>query len=160
MSEKSKSWKPYVGFILLTEAVGGLSAWLTRDGMKTYQASAVKPSLSPPPAVFPVVWGVLFALMGVGAARVWQAEPSKERTQGLWLFGAQLIMNFTWSLLFFNRQAFGFAFWWLVVLWILILLMTVAFGKADKAAGLLQIPYLIWVAFAGYLNAATWSLNG
>ena len=68
-----QKWKPYVVCIVLTEAVGALSGFLTREGTKTYEAFAAKPALTPPGAVFPVVWSVLYALMGIGAARIWKS---------------------------------------------------------------------------------------
>ena len=158
MNMKKGTWKPYVWMIALTEAVGGLAGWLTRNGVKSY-ASVRKSSLTPPAALFPAVWSALFALMGVGAARVWLAPPSPERTRGLRLFALQLIVNFFWSPLFFNLRAFGFAFLWLVLLWALILLMIFSYRKVDKIAAWLQVPYLLWVTFAGYLNFTTWLLN-
>lgn len=156
---KKHGWKSYALWILLSEAVGGLSALLTRRGMELYSARIVKPPLSPPPAVFPVVWTLLYALMGIGAARVWLTEPSKPRTEGLRLFGAQLAFNFFWSILFFNREAFGAAFFWLLALLVLILWMTVKFYEAEPLAGKLQLPYILWMLFAGYLNLGVWLLN-
>ena len=97
--------------------------------------------------------------MGIGAARVWLAAASAERTKSLWLFFVQLGFNFFWSILFFNLQAYGFALVWLVVLWVLILWMLLSFRKVDPLAGWLQLPYLLWVAFAGYLNLGVWILN-
>ena len=103
-------WKPYLAWILFTEAVGGLSGWLTRHGMEVYKASVVKPPLSPPSLVFPIVWTILFALMGIGAARVSQKPVSSARSQSLGIFLAQLAFNFFWSILFFHFQRFGLAF--------------------------------------------------
>ena len=97
--------------------------------------------------------------MGVSAARVYQAPASAARTRGLGLYLAQLAFNFFWSIIFFNLQAFGFAFLWLVVLWALILMMAFTFRRVDRPAALLQIPYLAWVLFAGYLNFSVWLLN-
>jgi len=155
---KSK-WKTYALWILFAEAVGALSGWLTREGTKLYNATVVQPPLSPPSAVFPIVWGILFALMGIGAARVYLAPASGARSLSLLLFLIQLAFNFFWSIIFFNFQAFGFAFIWLVLLWLLILWMTLSFRKVDKLAAWLQIPYLLWVAFAAYLNFGVWLLN-
>ena len=153
------AWVPYGLFIGATEAVGALAGFLTRAGVKHYQAQVVKPFLNPPPSVFPVVWSILYALMGIGAARVWKAEPSQTRSSALIVFGAQLAMNFLWTIAFFNLRAYSFAFAWLVGLWFLILLMILLFRRVDKTAGLLQIPYLLWVTFAGYLNFMVWLLN-
>ena len=154
-----KNWKTYAFWILLSEAVGALSGWLTREGTKAYQASILQPPLSPPAIVFPIVWSILFALMGIGAARVYLTSPSGRRTRALTVFLLQLLFNFFWSIIFFNAQAFGFAFVWLIILWVLILWMIRAFFKVDRAAALLQIPYLLWVTFAAYLNAGVWLLN-
>ena len=146
-------------WILLAEGVGGLSGWLTRGGMQQYNAAVTQPPLSPPSWVFPVVWGILYALMGIGAARVSRKEPSRDRSLGLNLFILQLAVNFCWSLIFFNLQKFGFAFFWLLLLWGLVLWMILAFRRTDALAWKLQIPYLLWLTFAAYLNAGVWLLN-
>lgn len=96
--------------------------------------------------------------MGIGAARIYLSDKPGWK-QALIIFGVQLAVNFLWSLLFFNLQALGFSFIWLIVLWVLIILMIISFWKIDRPAALLQIPYLLWVAFAGYLNCAIWILN-
>lgn len=154
-----RPWKPYVIAVALTEAVGALSALLTRSGTQAYTAQVVKPPLSPPAAVFPVVWAALYALMGVGAARIWLSDPSRERTAALRLYAAQLAFNFVWSLLFFNGRYYAFAFFWLVALWALIVAMLLNFREVDRPAARMQIPYLLWVFFAGYLNFGVWMLN-
>lgn len=156
---KRSKWKVYTFWILLAEAVGALSGWLSRDGMKVYNESVLQPPLSPPPILFPFVWGLLYALMGISASRVYLSPPSKERSRGLNLFVAQLIINFFWSLIFFNAQAFGFAFFWLLFLWVLVLWMIFVFYRVDPLAAKLQIPYLLWLTFAAYLNAGVWYLN-
>ena len=154
-----RNWKPYLYWILLAEAVGLLSGWLTREGTQIYAETIVKPPLSPPGWVFPVVWTVLYALMGISAARVWLAAPSKSRNLGLNLFVAQLIVNFFWSPIFFNLQAFGLGFFWLLLLWGLVLWMILSFRKVDSPAAKLQIPYLLWLTFAAYLNLGVYYLN-
>lgn len=146
-------------WIVIAEAVGGLSGWLTRNGMQIYKAETIKPPLSPPNIVFPIVWMVLYALMGIGAARVSMAPASDIRIRSLRLFLLQLLFNFFWSVIFFNLQRYGLAFVWLMILWILILWMILSFRKVDKLAAWLQIPYLLWVAFAAYLNLGVWLLN-
>ena len=155
-----RNWKPYLFWILLAEAVGGLSGWLTREGTKIYQQTIVQPPLSPPGWVFPVVWTILYALMGISAARVWAAPKSQTRSRGLNLFIAQLIVNFFWSPIFFNARAYGLALAWLLLLWVLVGLMILQFRKVDKTAALLQIPYLLWLTFAAYLNWSVWQMNG
>lgn len=156
---KKSNWKTYALWILAAEAVGGLSGYLTRAGMRTFQESAKQPPLSPPPILFPIVWGTLYALMGIGGARVYLSPASRERSRGLNLYAAQLIVNFFWSLFFFNAQAYGLAFFWLLLLWALALGMLLRFRRVDSAAGYLQIPYLLWLTFAAYLNLGVWILN-
>lgn len=156
---KTVKWKIYLLWIALTEAVGALSGWLNRAGTKRYEAQAAKPPLTPPAAVFPVVWAVLYALMGIGAARVYLAPASAQRTRALGLFAVQLAVNFLWSILFFSLERYGLAFWLLVVLWGLIVGMIAAFYPVDRLAAWLQVPYLLWVTFAAYLNAGVWYLN-
>ena len=124
-----------------------------------YAQTIVEPPLSPPGWVFPVVWTLLYALMGTGAARIYLAPPSKARSLGLNLFIVQLVVNFFWSPIFFNLQIFGLAFFWLLLLWGLVLWMILAFRKVDPLAAKLQIPYLLWLTFAAYLNLGVWYLN-
>ena len=156
---KKRGWKTYLFWILFTEAVGFLAGWLTRESTQLYTQVIQRPPLSPPAVVFPIVWTILFALMGIGAARVDLAEPSAERTQSLRIYVLQLAVNFFWSIIFFNLQRYGLALLWLVLLWILVLWMIRSFNKVDPVAALLQIPYLLWLTFAAYLNAGVWVLN-
>ena len=118
--------------VLFTEAVGGLAGWLTRDGTQLYSQVITKPPLSPPSIVFPIVWVILFALMGIGAARVYLAPPSGLRSRSLLLFLVQLAFNFFWSIIFFQFQNFGFALVWLAVLWALILWMLLSFLQVGQ----------------------------
>ena len=156
---KRGAWKTYAFWIVLAEAVGALSGWLTRGGMERYKAEIVKPPLSPPEIVFPIVWTVLFALMGIGAARIYLARASSDRSRSLGLFLTQLAFNFVWPILFFNLQRFGLALLWLAVLWGLVLWMILSYRKADPLAAWLQLPYLLWLTFAAYLNLGVWVLN-
>ena len=154
-----KKWKPYLFWILLAEGVGILAGLLTRDATAIYANTINKPPLAPPAVVFPIVWTILYALMGIGAARVAISPNRDPEDIALNLFVIQLIVNFFWSFFFFNAQAFGFAAIWLVLLWVLVLLMIIAFWKVDRLAAWLQIPYLIWLTFAAYLNFAVFLLN-
>ena len=156
---KQAKWKNYAFWILFTEAVGGLAGLLTRNATEIYNATILKPPLSPPAIVFPIVWAILYALMGIGAARIWLTQPSPARTRSIRLYLLQLGFNFLWSFLFFSFQAFGFAFFWLAVLWVLIVRMTLSFYDLDRTAAWLQLPYLLWVLFAAYLNLGVWKLN-
>ena len=156
---KWKTWSPYIISALIALTVGGLSGLLSMAGMEAYSTSVMKPALTPPGWLFGVVWSILYALMGIGAAKIWMSSESTAKNRGLNLYVAQLIVNFFWSLIFFNAQAFGFAFVWLLLLWVLVLLMIVHFYKVDKKAAVLQIPYLLWLTFAAYLNLGVWIMN-
>lgn len=153
------NWKVYAIWIGIAEAVGFLSGWLSREGMRVYSETVTQPPLSPPMWLFPVVWVILYALMGISAARIWMAPESDLRRRGLNLFVAQLVVNFFWSLIYFNLQAFGFAFVWLILLWVLVAWMIWTFHQVEPLAAWLQVPYLIWLTFAAYLNFAVWVMN-
>ncbi len=152
-----KSAIPYLVFPAISLLVGSLSALLTGENMMLYQ-TVEKPALAPPAILFPIVWTALYLLMGVGAAMVYNAVGDYRRL-GLILFFAQLAVNFFWSILFFNLRAFLFAFVWLILLWVLAAAMSIAFFKTRRVAGLLQIPYLLWLTFAAYLSFSVYILN-
>lgn len=156
---KKENWKTYGFWILLSEAVGTLSGWLTREGTRYFSDAVAQPPLSPPPILFPIVWGILYFLMGISAAKVSLSPASSERSRGLNLFVLQLAVNFLWSPIFFNMRAYALALLWLLLLWILVLLMILSFQKTDALAARLQIPYLLWLTFAAYLNLGVWYLN-
>ncbi len=145
--------------IAIPLAVGGLSAYLTMGAMETFE-SLKQPPLSPPGWLFPVVWTALFALMGIASYLVVRS-PAPERTvkRALIFYGIQLGLNFFWTILFFNLGLYLVSFFWLILLWCFILLTTLQFAAIRRLAGYLMIPYLIWVAFAGYLNLAIFWLN-
>ena len=140
-------------------AVGGLSAFLTRDAMEQFQ-KLNKPPLAPPGWVFPIAWTALYLLMGLASYLVWQSRgPRRAVREALTLYGVQLGFNFLWTILFFNMGRYLFAFIWLAVLWVLILALVIRFYRLSRIAGYLMIPYLMWVAFAGYLNFGIYLLN-
>lgn len=145
--------------LLVPLAVGGLAAMLTMDSMAQFAALA-QPPLSPPGWVFPVVWTVLYLLMGWASFLVWKSDaPQAEKTRALGLYGAQLAVNFAWPLLFFRAGLYGFALVWLVSLLVLVVETMLAFRRIDRRAVWLLAPYLLWLLFAAYLNAGVWMLN-
>lgn len=146
-----KKWKVYTFWILLCEAVGALAGWLSRDGIRLYQAGP-KPTLSPPGMVFGIVWGLLYALMGFAGGRVTLREQSVPRGRGLNLLVVQLAVNFCWPILFFDLRAYAFSLIWLLVLLVLVLWMVLEFTRCDKLAAWSQVPYLAWLCFAAVLN--------
>lgn len=150
--------RPYVGFSALALAVGGLSALLTGGGVESF-AALNKPPLSPPAWLFPVVWTILYVLMGVGMAIVWRETRGQERRRALTAWALQLAVNFLWPIFFFGLEWRLFSFFWLVLLFVLVVRMTRIFARHSRLAALLQIPYLVWLVLAGYLNFAVWLLN-
>lgn len=150
--------KVYGISLLIALGVGGLSALLTNMGMESFE-SANKPSITPPDIVFPIVWTVLFTLMAISSAMVYLQPQGKNRSRAQLVYAMQLAANFIWSILFFNFAAYGFSFFWLIFLWALILLMIIYCFKVNKPSAYLQLPYLLWVSFAGYLNLSIWLLN-
>ncbi len=157
----SKHTKSYIIGIIIPLAVGGLSAFITRNSMDIYK-DITKPPFSPPGILFPIVWTILYVLMGVSSVMIYntQSAPPQKKSKALTVYGFQLAVNFLWSIVFFNMQAYLLSFAVLVVLWLLILAMIVMFSQINKAAAFLQIPYFLWVTFAGYLNLAIFILNG
>lgn len=139
--------------------VGGLASFLTRGGMGVFM-QLNQPPLSPPGWVFGVVWTILYILMGVSSYLVIQSGAEEEEiNKALSVYVYQLIVNFLWPTFFFNFGWFFFAFLWLVLLWVLVFIMIRRFYNISKLAGILQIPYLIWLTFAAYLNLGVWILN-
>ena len=143
--------------LFISLGVGLLASILTADSFMVYEGFT-KPPLSPPAWLFPVVWTVLYILMGISAYMIYQSD-NDFKYVALTIYGVQLIFNFLWSILYFNIGNVLFAFVWLVMLWLLIVAMIISFAQINKASALLQIPYLIWVTFAGYLNLALYVLN-
>ena len=159
MNVDKRNVKTYAIAVVIPEAVGAVAGFLTRGGVRQIQ-NLEQSALTPPAIVFPIVWTVLYALMGISLARVWMAPESSQRSRGLSLFLFQLIFNFFWSIFFFNMGAFVFSLLWILVLWALIGWMILTFFRVDRVAALLQIPYFLWVTFATYLNYVIWMRNG
>lgn len=144
--------------LVIPLAVGGIASLLS-GGMDSYM-DLIQPPLSPPGWVFPIVWSILYLLMGYGSYRVYMADaPQEDKRTALILYGAQLLVNFLWPIVFFGLQWRLTAFFVLVILWLLILFTIRAFNRVDERAGDVLIPYLLWVTFAGYLNLGVYLLN-
>lgn len=154
MNIKSKSSLAIA--ILIPIAVGAFSA-LFSGNMSVY-ANLNKPSLAPPGIIFPIVWIILYVLMGISSYIVWESD-SADKWNALRIYALQLFFNFFWSIFFFRFKLYLFSFFWLVAMIILIILMIYKFYKIKPLAAYLQIPYLIWCLFAAYLNFMIYSLN-
>ena len=152
--------KPYIISCGIALAVGGLSALFTSKYMDIYQ-TLEKPPLAPPGILFPIVWSVLYILMGISAAMIWKKrkeEPPAVK-DALYTYLSSLVLNFAWSIIFFRFRAFLLAFVWLILLLSTIIATIVKYHKLKPVAAYLQIPYAVWVLFAGYLNLAIYILN-
>ena len=152
-----KKWLPYIISIAIALGVGGLGAVLTMNSMDIY-STLNQPALSPPGFLFPIVWTILYTLMGISAAIIYKSD-DPERTQALKIYAFQLIVNFLWTIIFFNLRQFLFSFIWLVLLDVLVVIMISKFHKISPLAAWLQIPYLLWILFATYLNLGIYLLN-
>lgn len=138
----------------------GLGSWyISKDGLLIYNAMQ-KPPLSPPGMVFSIAWTILYLLMGIASAIVYtNKDKIQERNLGLTLHFIQLILNFFWSIIFFNLGNYVFALIWLILLWLAVLAMISAYKKVSQTAYILNIPYICWLTFAAYLNLAVAILN-
>ena len=148
-----------IKWVLISEIVGVLSGLISITGMERYDKLIVKAPLTPPGWVFAFVWTILYALMGIGVCLVLKKGEGNCAFRCVNLFVLQLIVNFFWSPIFFNTFAFGFSLIWILVLWVLVIYMTLCFSKISRLAAWLQLPYLLWLSFAIYLNGAVWQLN-
>lgn len=138
---------------------GGVSALLTRKGRAVFPG-LLQPPLSPPGWLFPVAWTILYLLMGLASYLIYTSKAkTQDISQALTLYGYQLLVNFLWPVFFFSFQWYLFAFFWLLLLWVLIINTMLQFYRISSAAAWLLLPYLAWVTFAGYLNLAIWYVN-
>ena len=156
-NDRKKDILRYAGYIASALAAGGLSGYLSRGGMEAF-AQLRKPPFAPPEWAFPAAWSLLYVLMAVSAAMV-AAEDSRRSRDALFVYWAQLFVNFWWSIIFFAWKLRLTAFFWLLLLLALAAVMCVRFGRIRPAAGWLNAPYLAWLVFAAILNLSVYILN-
>ncbi len=150
-------WKPLIISVLSALAVGGLSGLAVGQDFVRYKVLEL-PAGSPPGWVFPVVWNILYILMGISAYLVWSSK-SRLKEPAVFLYVVQLIVNFLWAPLFFGAGWYLFALLWLLFLLYLAAAMVYDFYQISPLTAYLQIPYLLWLLFAAYLNLGVWMLN-
>lgn len=152
-----KNNKPISLIISLAVSLGTglLAALLTSGSMEVYD-TIYRPPLAPPAWLFPVAWTILYTLMGIAAYLVYESDnaDSMEKRKALILYALQLVVNFLWPVIFFNMKMYLFAFVWILLLWYLVYYTYKSFKEINRAAGLLLVPYLVWLTFAAYLNLA------
>ena len=153
-----RALRRYLCLVVVALAVGGAAGAAARAGMEAYDL-LTKPPATPPDRLFPVVWTLLYLLMGIAMGRVWRAVSGSARRQAAALWCVQLGVNGFWPVVFFLWQEHGAAFFLLAGLIALVLAMSAQFSRRDPAAAWLCAPYLLWLLFAAYLNLGVWLLN-
>lgn len=146
--------------LLIPQLAGILGALFTTPNIASWYDLQQKPALAPPNWVFGPVWTTLFILMGVALYLVWvKGAQHRDVSIAIKIFAVQLVLNVGWSYFFFGMRSPQYAFIEVIIFWLAILINCVVFFKISKVAGLLLVPYLLWVGFAGYLNYEVWQLN-
>ena len=163
MSKKVNVLKLIVA-IIIPLTIGILSSFITKDAMMTFNAMK-KPPLAPPGILFPIVWSILYVMMGISSYILYESDTkngtmnSKIKNKCRSLYVVQLVFNFFWSIIFFKSKLYVLAFMWLIILWLLVFALIVESKKINKIASCLLIPYLVWMTFAAYLNIGIAILN-
>lgn len=145
--------------IIIPLAVGFLASFFTMNSIPSWYNSLIKPSLSPPNWAFAPAWTLLYILMGISLYIVWRKGFNNKTKAAIYIFSAQLLLNFFWTFIFFGLKNMLVAFVEIIVLWIMILVTILKFHKISRQAAYLLIPYIIWVSFAAYLNLAIFLAN-
>ncbi len=150
----------YILSVLICLGAGAVGSLFTTPSVKTWYLTINRPSFNPPDWLFGPVWTLLFIMMGTALYLIWrEGEKNKKVKCALYVFFAQLILNILWSILFFGFQSPFYAFIEIIILWLFILASIILFYKISKPAGLLLVPYILWVSFASILNFFIWRLN-
>lgn len=147
--------KIYIKSILIPVIVGGIVGTIISSTID--YNSLTKPFLAPPSIVFPIVWSILYVVMGISYG-ILESNGQIDRKINL-IYYIQLGVNALWSIFFFTLKWRLFSFIWILLLAVLVIIMIIKFYQKNKIAGLIQIPYLLWVLFASYLNIAIYILN-
>lgn len=170
MSVTDRLWplprhRPWIALglaIVVVELVGASGAIFTSIGLEAWYGTLIRPDVAPPNWVFGPVWSGLFALMGIAVWRLWKAgvvDGHEEASWALTVFAIHFVVNLAWSAVFFGLQSLWGGLVVIAILWVFIVTLIRIFARIDRWAGLLLIPYLLWVTFAAYLNYAFWILN-
>ncbi len=152
---KMKNKSSFIISILIPILVGTLSS-LFSGNMSLSMFN--KPSFSPPSFLFPIVWTILYILMGISSYIIYSSD-NKNKRKAITIYAIQLFFNFFWSIIFFGSSQYLLAFIWLIILIIFIIIMIYQFYTVEPLAAYLQIPYLLWCLFAAYLNFMIYRLN-
>ena len=151
------NFKKLLMYLGITLGVGALAAFFTMNSMDIY-SKINRPALAPPSILFPIAWTILYSLMAISAYIVSQSD-CENKEAALTSFYVQLAVNFVWPLIFFNLQAFLVSLLWLILLVALVIIMIIQFYRCKPISAYLQIPYLLWLLFATYLNFSIYIMN-
>lgn len=153
---KKINWKRLIIIIIITFIVGSFFSFFTMNNMDTFKE--LKKPINVPGVLFPVVWSILYLLMSISCYIITTKDDKNKDNAIIW-YGIQLIINSLWSLIFFGFSAYLFSFIWIILLLAIVIIMIVKFYKIDKTAAYLNIPYVLWILFAGFLNLGIYILN-
>ena len=146
--------------IVVSELAGVIGSLFTFSSVTSWYAGIVKPALNPPSWVFGPVWTILYLWLGIAAFLIWRnGWEKKEVRAALGVFFIQLVLNASWSVIFFGLQDPGAALLEIIFLWLAIIATIAAFSKISRPAVWLLVPYILWVSLAAYLNYSIWILN-
>ena len=156
MEKKLRTLLIAVAIPLLVGAVAGL---VTRNSMQVFEGLQ-QPPFAPPGVLFPIVWTILYTLMGIASYLIYTSgKDPEEVSSALTVYGVQLVVNFLWPIVFFRFGWYTFAFFWLILLWVLVIYTILLFYRISKPAAWLMVPYLVWLTYAAYLNLGIVLLN-
>lgn len=151
---------PILLCLIIPLSIGAIGGFLTFDSVRTWYPTLNKPAFNPPNSIFGPVWSALYIIMGISSYLVWS---KRKIVSGYWwavgIYVLQLILNLTWSFLFFYQHQIGFALVEIGVLLLTIIVNAFIFFRIDKVAGWLFLPYILWVSFASYLTYSIFILN-
>lgn len=150
------NWKRLIIITIITFVVGSFFSWFTMNNMDTFKE--LEKPVNVPAMLFPIVWSILYLLISISCYIITKSD-DKGKDKALIWYGIQLIINSLWSLIFFGFGAYLFAFIWIILLLITVVIMTAKFYNIDKRAAYINIPYILWILFAGYLNFGIYLLN-
>lgn len=153
---KKFDFKAFIIITVITFIVGSFFSFFTMNNMDTFKE--LNKPINVPGILFPIVWSILYFLMSISCYIIYKSD-NKDKKKALITYGIQLIINSLWTLIFFGFDAYLFAFIWIILLIFTVSIMIISFYSIDKKAAYLNIPYILWIAFAGYLNLGIYILN-
>lgn len=150
--KKKIKWKILIISLIIVFAVAFAGSLFTAPQTDSQWYKSIKPEITPPNYVFPIVWNILFFLIAISLYLTWTNSKTQQKPKVAWVFGINLFLNVLWSFIFFGMQKPILAFFELIFLWVSIIFMIIFAYNVKKMSSYLLIPYLLWVSFAGYLN--------